>query len=93
MRSTYAWQTKRQEIKERANFLCEVCRDKDHRFVYDNVEVHHIEKIKDAPGLFLDDLNLICLCKEHHEAADGGDLSKEYLKRLAAQREEKSAKL
>ena len=62
LRSTYAWTLKSQEIRERANHLCEVCRDQN-IYTYNNIEVHHIEKVKDDESLLLDDNNLICLCK------------------------------
>jgi len=88
LRNTYDWQQKSIEIRERANYLCEVCRDKG-IYNYNELEVHHISKIKDAPHLLLDNYNLICLCNEHHRAADSGEIDKEYLLRLAKIREEK----
>ena len=65
IRSTYEWTQKSIEIREKAQYICEVCRDKENRFTYDGVEVHHIVKIKEAPTLSMDDYNLVCLCKEH----------------------------
>lgn len=76
------------EIKERANGLCEVCRDNG-RFVYEGLEVHHIEKLKDRPDLYIDDENLICLCTTCHKKADSGELDKDYLRQLARQRDER----
>ena len=85
LRSTWAWTLKSKEIREKAHYLCEVCRDNNE--INYNVEVHHIEKIRDDTSLLLDNLNLICLCVEHHKQADTGELDKEYLKQLARQRE------
>ena len=90
LRSTYDWTQKSIEIREKAAYLCEVCRERDKRYVYDNVEVHHIEKIKDVPSLYLDNYNLVCLCQEHHKSADAGDISKEYLRKLAYKREHRT---
>lgn len=86
LRSTNKWRLKSLQIRERANNLCEVCRDHN-VYTYEDVEVHHIEKIKDHRELLLEDTNLICLCKMHHKLADAGDLDKEYLSKLAQDRE------
>ena len=86
LRRTYRWQQKSLEIRDRAQHLCEVCRDKG-RYVYNGLEVHHIEKLRDRPDLLLDDENLICLCQECHKKADDGGMSKDYLIELARKRE------
>lgn len=88
LRSKGAWTEKSKQIREDANYLCEVCKDKG-IYNYRNVSVHHIEKLKDKPELWLDDDNLICLCKDCHRLADAGMIEKEYLKKLARQRIEK----
>ena len=85
LRSKSAWTNKSKQIREDANYLCEVCKDKG-VYNYRNVEVHHIEKLKEQPELWLDDDNLICLCKDCHRMADAGMIDKEYLKKLARQR-------
>ena len=66
--------------------MCAVCRE-NHVYNYFDISVHHIEKVKDRPDLFLDDYNLICLCEEHHKQADRGEIDKEYLRKLAEARE------
>lgn len=86
LRSTNAWHKKREEIKEKANGLCEVCRDRG-IYTYRGLEVHHIVKLRDNPDGLLDNLNLVCLCTEHHKEADKGKLSKDYLRGLAMKRE------
>lgn len=88
LRDSYAWKQKRTEIKEKAQYLCEVCRDRENRFTYEGVEVHHIIKLRDDPQLLLDNYNLVCLCQEHHREADAGNISKDYLRKLAYRREE-----
>ena len=88
LRSTSRWKEKSLEIRERANWLCEVCRDQG-VYTYDGLEVHHIEKIKDRKDGLLDDSNLICLCVEHHKLADAGKIDKEYLRKLAEVRDQK----
>lgn len=85
LRNTSAWQKKAIEIKEASNYLCAVCRSYG-VYTYDGLEVHHIVKLRHAPDKFLDNNNLVCLCKLHHMQADRGTISKEYLENLAKQR-------
>lgn len=85
LRNTTAWANKSQQIREDAQQLCEVCRDHS-IYNFNNIEVHHITKLKeDKTGLLIDS-NLICLCARHHKQADSGKISKEYLKELAIKR-------
>jgi 5-methylcytosine-specific restriction endonuclease McrA len=86
MRSQYSGTKKSEEIREKANHLCEVCKDKG-VWAYDNLEVHHIDKLKDNQTGFLDNCNLICLCTTCHKKADKGLIDKEYMLRLARDRE------
>ena len=87
LRSQYKWAVKSRQIREKANYLCEVC--KDHNvYTYNNLEVHHIDKLKDNQEKLLDDYNLICLCVEHHKQADRGLIDKDYLLKLAGSRED-----
>ena len=86
LRSSYDWTQKSKEIREHANHLCEVCRAEG-VLTYDGLEVHHIIKVKDDEDLLLDNNNLICLCTHHHHQADNNELDKEYLQRLARERE------
>lgn len=90
LRSTNRWTQKSLDIRAKANYLCEVCR-KQGILTYDNLEVHHIEKLRNNKDRLLDDYNLICLCVEHHKQADAGELDSDYLKRLAVEREERYA--
>lgn len=86
LRSSYNWTQKSKEIRERANYLCEVCRAEG-VYTYDGLEVHHITKVKDDEDLLLDNNNLICLCTRHHHQADNNELDKDYLLSLARARE------
>lgn len=82
LHNKYAWAKKSREIREAANYLCEVCKAEG-LYTYDNLEVHHIIKLREAPEKLLDDDNLVCLCRYHHEQADNGTLDAGYLKNLA----------
>lgn len=84
-RNRSIWRRKSKQIKEDAQELCEVCRDKG-KYVYMNLSVHHITAIKDDKGQALDDNNLICLCSVCHELAEAGVISSDYLRDLAQKR-------
>ena len=87
LRNRNKWHEKARQIKEAAQSLCEVCR-REGRYRYDNLEIHHIEKLTERPDLLLEDSNLVCLCQECHKAADAGKIAKDYLHSIAAQREQ-----
>ncbi len=87
LRSTSRWQSKRTEIKDKSKWLCALCLEEG-RYNYEQLEVHHITKLKEDAERLLDDYNLICLCKHHHELADAGKIDAEHLVELAKMREE-----
>lgn len=84
-RATNAWRRKSLEVREKACYLCEVCKDKG-KITTKGLEVHHITKLTQG-GELLDNLNLICLCVEHHKQADNGEIDENYLRELARKRE------
>lgn len=86
LRNTHTWHMKAKEIKEKSNYLCAVCKDKG-IYTFDNLEIHHITKLRDNKELLLDNNNLICLCWKHHKLADEGYISSDYLRKLAMTRE------
>lgn len=86
LRNTYSWHTKAEQIKADSHYLCAVCLD-NKIYNYNNLEVHHITKIKEDKSKLLDNYNLICLCKECHRLADAGIIDKEYLLKLTKERE------
>lgn len=86
LRSSWAWQKKSKEIKDKSKWLCAVCKDNG-KLVYDALEVHHIVKVTDDKSKAFDDYNLICLCVEHHKLADAGKIKVSYLLELAKRRE------
>ena len=86
LRSTRAWTIKSIEIRELSKYLCAVCLDKG-IINYEDIEVHHIERLQDRPDLLLENDNLICLCKKHHKLADNNKLDKDYLINLVKLRE------
>lgn len=85
LRYTRKWQNKSKQIKADANYLCEVCKSKG-IYTYNDLEVHHITKLREDPSGLLDDYNLICLCRSHHKQADDGEIKAEDLRRIARKR-------
>lgn len=88
LRNSHQWHSKAVEIKERSNYLCEVCKQEG-KYTYDNLEVHHIVKVRDDKDKLLDDYNLICLCTYHHKLADNNEIDPNILRLLAEERERK----
>ena len=88
-RNTKAWQRKREYIKDRDKGLCQVCIRKLYNTIkqynYIDIEVHHIEPLREAYDLRLEDDNLISLCKYHHELAEKGEIHKNILKDMLSE--------
>lgn len=87
LRSKQKWTDKSIEIREASHYLCAICQEEG-IYNYAKTEVHHITKLKDDEEGLLDNYNLICLCKYHHELADEGKIDAEHLKELARARED-----
>ena len=90
-RSTAAWQRKATEIKERDNYLCQVCirnlYDAKARINSINLSVHHAISIKENYELRLDNNNLITLCGMHHEMAEDRRIPLEAIQEIIDQQE------
>jgi 5-methylcytosine-specific restriction enzyme A len=90
-----SWQKKRKAINERDTFMCQVCIRELHgtirKYTYQNIEVHHIYPLVEAEGWArrLDDMSLICLCKQHHEDAEAGKISRRELLGIVKEQEDK----
>ena len=80
-RNSNAWITKREQIKKRDKYLCQLCL-KDNIYTYNNLQVHHIIPIEKDNDKKLDSDNLITLCSYHHKQAEQNKITKEYLYKL-----------
>lgn len=88
-RNTSAWQQKREEIKQRDNYLCQICI----RNLYGtkkilnniNISVHHAEKIEKNYEKRLDNDNLLTVCEMHHKMCDNFDIPEVVVKRIIAE--------
>lgn len=87
LRRRTSWTNKSRDIRERSKYLCAVCLDQGKARADDDIEVHHIRKLRDYPDGLLEDDNLICLCVFHHKQADNNELDPNYLRQLAQKRD------
>lgn len=82
-RYTSAWQQKRESIKERDRYLCQICirnlYNTARRLNSENLSVHHANKLNDSYEQRLNDNNLLTLCERHHRMADDGTIPKEQI--------------
>jgi hypothetical protein len=85
-RRTTEWKNKSEEVREDSKYLCAICLD-NNIYNYEQLEVHHIDKLEEVYERRLDNYNLICLCNKHHRLAEEGKIDKEYLFKLAEKRE------
>lgn len=86
------WQDKREEIKARDNYCCQVCARGSHnpsrQYETEDISVHHIIPLVEDYEKRLDNNNLITLCSRHHEMAEKGGIDRSELLRIAKEQEE-----
>ncbi len=77
-RWTKVWQSKREEIKQRDLYLCQICIrnlfDTRNRYERDTLEVHHAISLEQDFDKRLDNDNLITLCARHHEMSERNEI-------------------
>lgn len=92
-RSTSAWQEKRRQIKERDNYLCQVCiRDLYNtwrQYNHQGLQVHHAVPIGQNEELRLENSNLITLCPIHHAMCDRGEIPCDEVMKIISEQENK----
>lgn len=86
------WQDKREDIKFRDNYCCQVCvrglHNPNRQYETEDTSVHHIIPLVEDYEKRLDDENLITLCSRHHEMAEKGDIDRRELLRIVKEQEE-----
>lgn len=90
-RSTYAWQRKAEEIKERDKYLCQICirnlYDTKSRINSINLSVHHAIPLKENYDKRLDNDNLLTVCGKHHEMAEKGIIPRQVVLKIIEEQE------
>lgn len=91
-RWTQAWQRKREEIKQRDNYLCQICirklYDTYNQYTYDYLEVHHAIPLKEDFDRKLDNDILLTMCGRHHEMAERGEIPREVILDIIQEQED-----
>ena len=85
-RNSPKWQRKRKKIKERDNYLCQICIREIYgtkrKYNHENLQVHHAIPINTNEDLKLDESNLITLCSMHHSMCDKGKIPYQEVKNI-----------
>ena len=93
-RSGPDWQKKRLIIKERDNYLCQICIRELYgtirKYNYKDLQVHHAIPISEDEGLKLEDSNLITLCPMHHAMCDKGQIPYNEIKKIINEQQKKN---
>ena len=80
-RWTSKWQKKRDEIKKRDLYLCQICIRELYNTVTkyntEDLSVHHNIPINEDYNKRLDNNNLLTVCSYHHEMCESGDIPRE----------------
>lgn len=92
-RWTQAWQKKRDEIKERDKYLCQICIRKLYntinQYTYNGLEVHHTIPLEEDFDKRLDNNNLLTICGTHHEMAERGEIPRQLILNITKEQEDK----
>lgn len=68
--NTTRWKKVREEVLKKSNYMCEICKQLG-ILNYEDIQVHHIEKIIDNPYKMYDEDNLLVVCRKHHREVEG----------------------
>lgn len=90
-RNSSAWHRKRQKIKDRDCYLCQVCIRELYgtrrKYNYKGLQVHHAVPVNSSEELRLDSTNLITLCSMHHAMCDRGEIPYDEVKKIILEQE------
>ena len=92
-RRTSRWQKKREEIKKRDLYLCQICvRDLYNtvtKYNTKDLSVHHNISINEDYNKRLDNDNLLTVCDYHHEMCESGEIPREEVQTIINEQESK----
>ncbi|MDF2510457.1 MAG: hypothetical protein K0S04_323 [Herbinix sp.] len=92
-RSSGAWRRKREDIRERDKYLCQICirnlYGTTQQYTYDNQSVHHAIPLDEDFEKRLDNDNLITSCDNHHEMMESGEIPMDVVLKIIAEQEAK----
>ena len=96
-RWTNNWQNKREEIKKRDLYLCQICirelylseSEADKKYNTKDLEVHHNIPINEDYNKRLDNDNLLTVCDYHHKMCENGKISRIEVQNIINEQENK----
>ena len=92
-RWTSIWQRKREEIKKRDLYLCQICIRELYNTVTkyntEELSVHHNIPINVEYNKRLDNSNLLTVCDYHHKMCDRGEIAREEVQKIIDEQEAK----
>lgn len=90
-RWTSKWQKKREEIKKRDLYLCQICIRELYNTVTkyntEDLSVHHNIPINEDYNKRLDNYNLLTVCGYHHEMCESGKIPRQEVQRIIYEQE------
>lgn len=90
-RWTKSWQKKREEIKKRDLYLCQICirelYNTTTKYNSKDLSVHHNTPIAKDYNKRLDNNNLLTLCDMHHKMCDNGEIEREEVQKIIYEQE------
>lgn len=94
-RNSNAWKKKRERIKERDLYLCQICVRNLYgaKVPYNgkDLSVHHAESLEENFSKRLDDENLLTVCERHHRMAEKKIIPVGVIKEIIRQQEMKNS--
>lgn len=92
-RWTSIWQRKREEIKKRDLYLCQICIRELYntatKYNTEELSVHHNIPINEDYNKRLDNSNLLTVCDYHHKMCDRGEIAREEVQKIIDEQETK----
>lgn len=92
-RWTRLWQKKREDIKKRDLYLCQICirelYNTKNKYNTSNLSVHHNIPINENYNKRLDNDNLLTVCDYHHELCENKKIPREVVQRIIGEQEGK----
>lgn len=92
-RWTSIWQRKREEIKKRDLYLCQICIRELYNTVTkyntEELSVHHNTPINEDYNKRLDNNNLLTVCDYHHKMCERGEILREEVQKIIDEQENK----
>ena len=93
-RWTKQWQYKREEIKKRDLYLCQICirelYNTEKKYNTEELSVHHNIPLAEDYNKRLDNDNALTVCSYHHEMCEIGEISREEVQQIINEQENKN---